>query len=543
MSKRVYFITSNQMKVFEWHDKKLLGSSEFKNNEQGLRDFSEYLNSVKPVMSHVLVELLEEDFQREKIPHVYGKDRQALIKRQVDRHYSHSPYTHSHIIGREKDGRKDDEILLTCIFNTEPIQLWMEKFEQYKIPIMGIWSLPILSEDYAKRLPVESKNVLLVSRQMRSTLRESYFREGKLLLSRQVKLNRDIRAQHTAAAYLTDGVEQIHKFLSNKRTIQFGDTLDVYCLMPEDLIAEAKNLYRDTDLLRYHFLPLHDAFVDCEIISHEEKEADALFAGLCARKRLGTAHYKLEHSKKLIHNHVVDKGISYISTLGSLCLLLLACLLFVMSYETNNKQKVTDVTTARLLSYYDKNFAHIEEQLNSADTIRETVALYTRLKKETTRTPEQFLTPLGSILSRQEFSVLSVKSLSWEKYSGSELNRLREEIWSRTTVRTDEYQEYEYDEESLRDKVPVVVLMGKMQRENINYSDTVFIMQKFVEHLRQLPEVEQLLVVKTPVDIRVSSNFSDQSGADPNLRYRSDEANMYEIMLLLKPTESGDEHV
>src|SRR5690606_34713713 len=117
--------TSNQLKVFEWHNKTLASSYGFKDSEEGIRDFEEYLTDTSSMVSNVLLELLEEEFHREKVPHVHGKDRQALVQRAVTKHYRDSHYTFSKWLEREDSGRKDDEFLLTSVSNPEPVELWM----------------------------------------------------------------------------------------------------------------------------------------------------------------------------------------------------------------------------------------------------------------------------------------------------------------------------------------------------------------------------------------------------------------------------------
>ena len=232
MTKRVFFITSNQIKVFDWNKKKLAHSAEFKCSEEGMRDFEEYLQSSPATVSNILLELLEEEFQRDKIPHVLGKDRQVLLERSITKLYRDNKYVFTKWIKREPEGRRDDEYLLTSVSNPEPVELWMDLLEKHHVPVAGIWSLPIISEDLLKKLPEKAQHILLVSRQMRSTLRESYFSNGKLILSRQVRIDREIRRQRSALAYISAGIEQIYRFLSNQRFIQFGSTLDIYCLMP-----------------------------------------------------------------------------------------------------------------------------------------------------------------------------------------------------------------------------------------------------------------------------------------------------------------------
>lgn len=540
MIRRVFLITSNQIKVFEFDQKHLSSSYEFKNHEEGLKEFELYLTASQAISSQVLVELLEEDFQRDKIPHVFGSDRQALIQRQITRHYRDNKHTHAHIIGRDSAGRRDDEVLLTSISNPEPVDIWMEIFDKHNVPITGIWSLPLLSEELIKKISQKHENILLVSRQMRSTLRESCFRGDRLLLSRQVKLDQGVRVKNIPAAYVSDGVEQIHKYLSNQRIIPFGSKLDVYCLIPENVLTDARESYQDSNILGYHFITIESLFKQFGITSDHGHQADVLFAFLCSRKASSSDHYHPGGEKNAYYTHLFEKAIFYTSTIGSLVLLTVAAFLVVNGLEKRQDMQVIQASTERLQRTYNETYIDYEAQIEGADLVRETFFFSERIKNESRVSPEDFLIPLGEVLGRSQFSLINLTSLVWEKFHGNELETLRKDVWRKTTPNLTEYSEYPYNEAEMDDKIPVVTLGGTMRHDDLPYRETVKVMQDFVKALQNMPEVKNLFVSKTPVDIRVDSQFSDQSGTDTELHIKSNEAYLYEITLLLGPSEPDD---
>lgn len=537
---RVFFITRNQLKVFEWTKKKLNNWYEFKNSEEGFREFEDYLVSTPDTVSKILLELLEEEFQRDKIPHVLGSDRKNLIKRQITRHYRDSRHVHARLIGREKNGRRDDEYLLTSISNTEPLDAWVDLLNKHNVPVVGIWSTPLLSVELLKQIPDKTESMLLVSRQMRSTVRESYFNEGKLILSRQVRIERGIRNQRIASTYLSHGADQIHRFLSNQRIIQFSSKLDVFCLMPGDLVEQSTGGLQDTNVLRYHFLSLDEIFDSYGINSDWEREADALFAYLCHTKSALSDHYQPDGDKKYYRNYLINRGIHYLTTLGSLVIATIGAFLLINSLEINEDKQVLDQSTQRISHIYTNTYAMHEEKIQVAAAVKDVVAFSKRLYNEADVSPELFLTPLGNILKQKRFERISLTSLTWNKVNGNELSAIRRDIWRKTTPNLGPYDEYPYNESELDDKVPKIVLTGIMARDGISYRETVSIMEDFVRHLQQLDQVEQLIVNRTPVDIRIHSRFHDQSGVDYTLQAKSDDADIFDIMLLLQPSEPDE---
>ena len=122
-----------------------------------------------------LVDVIEEDFRVETIPHVYGKDKQAVINRLLDKYYrSSNQFTYSETLSREKAGRKDDNVLLGAITNAKLITPWLEIIERCGTPLSGIWTLPLISKDLLKVMKVKADSVLLVSQQVSSSRSDSY---------------------------------------------------------------------------------------------------------------------------------------------------------------------------------------------------------------------------------------------------------------------------------------------------------------------------------------------------------------------------------
>ena len=104
--KRLFYFTGYRLSVLHWKGKRLIGHSSFEPTETGLNQFRNYLLQTANISSKFLVDVIEEDFRNEKIPHVGSKDRSAVIGRLIDRYYRSSQDDGYHeLIGREKEGR------------------------------------------------------------------------------------------------------------------------------------------------------------------------------------------------------------------------------------------------------------------------------------------------------------------------------------------------------------------------------------------------------------------------------------------------------
>ncbi|MBE9561137.1 MAG: hypothetical protein IMF15_10140, partial [Proteobacteria bacterium] len=155
--KRLFYFTGYRLSVLHWSGKQLLGTSSFEPTESGLNKFRSYLSQTDNLPGKFLVDVIEEDFRNEKIPHVGSRDRSSVIDRLVDRFYrSSKDYCYSEVIGREKTGRKDDIVLLGAMTNPKLIQPWITILNECEVPLSGIWTLPLISKNLLKTIKATS---------------------------------------------------------------------------------------------------------------------------------------------------------------------------------------------------------------------------------------------------------------------------------------------------------------------------------------------------------------------------------------------------
>ena len=109
----------------------------------------------------MLVDVVEEEYRHETIPHLYGPDRRAVLERKLAWFFRGTPYSHVLPEGRETEGRRDDKVLLSAITNPELVQPWTRLCVQQKVPVAGIYSLAIVSTALLDRINVKSPNVLM----------------------------------------------------------------------------------------------------------------------------------------------------------------------------------------------------------------------------------------------------------------------------------------------------------------------------------------------------------------------------------------------
>ena len=77
---RVLYFNGKDLKCFHWSDQGLVGSFFFEKNELSLPIFETYLTQTNTIPTRILVDIMEEDYKLESIPHLLGNNQKLLIK-------------------------------------------------------------------------------------------------------------------------------------------------------------------------------------------------------------------------------------------------------------------------------------------------------------------------------------------------------------------------------------------------------------------------------------------------------------------------------
>ena len=228
----------------------------FKADEAGLGSFSRAIGDLVAAPICVLVDIVEEEYRQDTIPHVGGADRKAVLQRKYARLFRGTSYHYALRQGRETEGRKDDRVLLTAITRPEIILPWIDILIEHKVPVAGIYSLPILSEILLKKIGATGPNVLLISLQKASGLRQTFFRDQQLKISRLAYMPR--LGSVPFATHLMGEVEKLRRYLNSLALISRDSPLSIYILSQGQLLTELEQHCRDTDQEQFLLLEVDD---------------------------------------------------------------------------------------------------------------------------------------------------------------------------------------------------------------------------------------------------------------------------------------------
>ena len=256
-ARRALFIGMRQAAVFHWEDNDIGDTLLFEADDAGRRSFRHYLNETTDVPFHVLVDLFDEEYRRDTVPHVSRRDRRALLRRKAVRHFKDTPYCFYRVTGRETGARMNDRVLISALTNPVVPRQWLAVLEQAKAPLAGVCSLPIFTEQLLSVITGRSDGrQLLVSLQSISGLRQTFFDNGEFQFSRLVQVPRDEPV--SCLRFIRDEVEKIQRYLNSQRPFSSGKPLQIHFLLAGKLMQELKSAYSHQEFVSCHFCDLNE---------------------------------------------------------------------------------------------------------------------------------------------------------------------------------------------------------------------------------------------------------------------------------------------
>jgi len=215
-NKIVLCATANNLLAGVWNAGKLQGSQAFINNEAGHAAFTEFLQQYQSTPVYLIADAVEEDYRLESLPHTSGSAKRELIARKLNQFYRGLHYRTAHFMSRDNDKRKDDNYLFVALNNADFIEAWINIIQLTSVQLVGIYLLPMLSKQLIKQFKLTAPDILLCEK-LSSGLRQTYFHQGRLRLSRLVP-NVPDDVKKLSYFYLVE-TEKTRLYLMSKRFI------------------------------------------------------------------------------------------------------------------------------------------------------------------------------------------------------------------------------------------------------------------------------------------------------------------------------------
>ena len=521
--KRLFYFTGYRLSVLHWKGRELSGSCSFEPTESGLDSFRNYLKQTENIPGKFLVDVIEEDFRNEQIPHVGSKDRSSVINRLIDRFYrSSKDYCYSEIIGRVKDGRKDDIVLIGAMTNPQLIKPWLSILDECEVPLSGVWSLPLVSKNLLKTIKATSGVVLLVSQQVNSNVRQTLFRDGKLISSRQSIINQDLSDISGIGKLAAPEVSRTIEFLRAQNLVGTDETINLHILGSNEQLQSLHESFKTHDRQTVIVHPIADIQKKLALKGIGEKFSDNIFAWLCVSQRLSVSHYGERQSFNRYYNSLVATAL-YVASL-------LVLITGVLLTESNISDALEYEKSILLLGQeeknykdlYSKKFKDFEEVFQNAGVMNSAVELAEQITINSATSPLDFLISLSEVISREEIGTVHIDKIEWQAHTS---------ISENGTFNKKE------GKANFTDSLPVkhsAIVTGRIDQSEHKYRESIEQIQVIVHSLKANSRIENAEVLKMPVDLRSESKFSTESGLEMKQSNKSESSGVFTLKITMK---------
>ncbi|WP_342114848.1 hypothetical protein [Pseudoduganella sp. OTU4001] len=250
----------------------------FAPSADGMQSLADWLDGFQDTPALLLVDLVEEDFQRHLLPHVPGRAGIAMRQRRLVQAWRETPFRNALVQGREEEGRRDDIVLFAALTNPGTVQPWLDVLEEGRVPLAGIYTPALLGTFLLTEEAREVPHLLLVSEHA-AGIRQTYFQNGMVRFSRLA----------LAGANAEQEAERTRQFLAGAHLLPRDAVLQVQALMPLARIASPPTA-NTPPLLDWRAMPLQEAAARLRLAAADN--ADELLLGVMARTA-PESHYPL----------------------------------------------------------------------------------------------------------------------------------------------------------------------------------------------------------------------------------------------------------
>ena len=522
--KRLFYFTGYRLSVMHWKGHEMIGSSSFEPTGKGLAQFRNYLLHTENIAGKFLVDVIEEDFRNEKIPHVGGRDRKAVIGRLVDRHYRASrDFCYSEVIGREKQGRKDDIVLLGAMTNPQLMQPWLNIIEECEVALSGIWTLPLVSRQLLKTIKATEDVVLLVSQQVSSNVRQTLFRNGKLISSRQSIINQDINDISSIGRLAAPEVGRTIDFLRAQNLIDAGEKIHIHLLGSEKQMASLRESFRASEKQDVSVHLIADIHKKLGIKGLSTKFSDGIFSWLCISNGALVGHYGASSLFTRYYHKLAARALYVVSLLLFIGAVLIteSNILDAVEYEESIALLKSEEQNYREL--YAKKFEAFEDVFQNAGMMNAAVDLAERIQSNSRTSPLDFLIVLSNVLSQPGVGDIHIDRIEWK------------------AINVDKKAQ-QYRSANFTGKKPVMhdaIVTGRIDEPEHNYRESVEHILRIIGYLKAHPRVDQVDALTMPVDLRSESKFSTEAGLETVRKDKRNTGGEFSLRIIMEGP--GDE--
>lgn len=347
-------------------------------NETGYDELRTTLATAIAEPTAILVDLIEEEFREETLPHTFGRDRWRLHARHAGKLFRSTPFRYHRLVGRQQGGRRDDQVLFSALTNRDNIEPLLEIMEDAGIPVSGIHSLPILTRRLLKPLGAKTGNVLIITGQAEGGLRETFARDGQVLFSRLAPESDSSPKDYSRL--IDSEAQKTLRYLHTLRLLGRDEKLKVYVLTDASRVEAVEAEQLDTANLHYQPVDLVNLAQLAGYKNYPQTPfSDALFTYLLARHPVRN-HYARPLHLRHFSTWKISLGLRVATWLIAVGSATLAGMNAVDGVLMDREKQQIERAAAQVNSEYQRVTSQLPVETATALAMREAIEFADRLQ-------------------------------------------------------------------------------------------------------------------------------------------------------------------
>ncbi len=476
------FLSANRLHAQLMTGGKIELQQDFTDTPAGMEGFASFLQTAE-CPAYLLTDLIEEDFRHEIVPHLTGGSRTALLKRKFDQFYRNTTFHQATVLQRQKTGRRDVDMLFSALTNPSLITPWLNIILAQKTPLAGIYSVPQISAPLVKDHP--SNHLLLISWEKYSGLRQTYFSQHHLQISRLTPVHTELTFQDAVVKELA----RTYQYLKSLSLLPAGQILDVRILCHKDDRSELRKQLPDDADMRYDFADIEEVGKHLSV-DHRFTDSDAsqIFLHQLVASRPKSDYSNAEHTRYYTLWQM-RRAFNWSAVVVLIASVLWAAVTFWQSGGNATEAENLGIQAQRIAKEAQQITQNFPGTHAPAAEMRASVSIMRKLN-EYEPIPQIILKPVSAALNH--FPQIELNELDWQGKSS-------EPVASNT-----------------RADVPaqVLTLKGDLEGFDNDYRSALSYLDRFQLELNT--RGYQVTALTKPLDVSPSGNLADQRKARDN---------------------------
>lgn len=290
------FLSDHVVTTYEWNGGVFGKGNRLELNEAGLKEFATYMERVHGLFQvYLLVDMTEEELHEEIVPRLVGGNRKKMLEKLASRIFRNSPFFYCRFIGKVPGDTKKERALIIGLSDLENITLCLDILAKCNALIVGIWSLPLLSQEIFYKFFLKKGDGILIS-PTSGGLRQVFLHDGTIKASRLSHL--PSRDPDNIMLFIHGEVARLKGYLGSLGIVKQNAVLDVYSLVHYELYEHIESENQTMSTYTIHNLDAEELGVKLGLWSEvEEKNVDFVFAQYLLKYKIGNHYARSQETK------------------------------------------------------------------------------------------------------------------------------------------------------------------------------------------------------------------------------------------------------